>query len=189
LHYPTTPTQSANGGYLRRPGINTAAKSMTTTPSGRKIEVAQTGLTEGRADRVLGFWADQSGFEGPAARARLDEVLCVLLEEDGGIAGVNSVYEDAVPLIGNRRFFVYRSLLVPDAAADWEALLIAAFTELDRRYDPNGPGPGGICVPVSDPAQVALHPEALWPQSMMTYAGRLPDGTQVRVRYFMEGKI
>jgi hypothetical protein len=158
-------------------------------PTGREIQVVRNNLSAELAERILAFWERTTGLSGEDARKRLGQVVCVLLDADGAIAGANSVYEDTVDLLGGRRFKVYRSYLVPEAMDDWEAMLGVAFDELDRDYDPQGSGPGGMCVPIGDPAEIAKRPDALWPMTMMTYAGRLPDGTHLRVRYFVEGKI
>jgi hypothetical protein len=162
---------------------------MSTTPNGREVETARGRLSGELAEEVLAFWGANADISADAARERLGQVLCVLRDAGGEMAGVNSAFEEVVNLLGGRRFMIYRSLLVPDAMEDWEPLLGAGFDVLDREYDPRSSGPGGMCVPISDPAEIAKRPEALWPQTMMTYAGRLSDGTHLRIRYFVEGKI
>jgi hypothetical protein len=162
---------------------------MSTTPNGREIETARGRCSGGLADEVLAFWNANASISADAARERLAQVLCVLRDPGGEIAGVNSAFGEVVHLLGGRRFMVYRSLLVPAAMEDWEALLGAGFDVLDRDYDPQGTGPGGMCVPISDPAEIAKRPEAVWPRTTMLYAGRLADGTHLRIRYFVEGKI
>ena len=80
------------------------------------IEVVRGGLTDAAADQVLAFWRAHSALPDPEARRRLDEVVCVLRRDDT-IAGVNSVYPAEVEMIGGRRFWIYRSLLL-DPGAD-----------------------------------------------------------------------
>jgi hypothetical protein len=162
---------------------------MTTTPNGREIAVARGRLSGELSEELLRFWEANADISADAARERLGQVLCVLRDPGGDLAGVCSAFEEVVNLIGGRRFMVYRSLLLPEAMEDWEAMLGAGFDVLDREYDPTGTGPGGMCVAISDPAEIAKRPEAVWPQTTMIYAGRLADGTHLRIRYFVEGKI
>jgi hypothetical protein len=142
-----------------------------------------------RADQVLRFWADQGVLEGEAARERLEEVVCLLLDESGDIAGVNSVYEEALPLIGGRRFWSYRAYLPSQAADTAAAMFNAAFEALDGEYKADRSGPVGLCLIVTDPEEMRRRPEAIWPDTELIHAGTLPDGTQARIRYFDDATI
>ena len=66
---------------------------------------------------MLRFWSELGALDGPEAQRRLSEVVCVLLDRDGGIAGVNSVSPQRVPLVGGRLFWAYRSLLEGECRA------------------------------------------------------------------------
>ena len=44
--------------------------------------------------------------------------------------------------------------------------------------------PIGLCLLVADRETMQRHPEAVWPDTQMLCAGHLPDGRQVRIRYF-----
>ena len=156
---------------------------------GQTIEIVRSGLSEERADQVLRFWAEHGSFEGVAARERLAEVVCVLLGASGEVAGVNSVYAEAVPLISGRRFYVYRTLLLPEVADARDAMIAATFGALDEEFDPAADGPIGLCVPVSDRAEMERRPEPIWPELELMHAGYLPDGAQARIRYFWGAAI
>jgi hypothetical protein len=156
-------------------------------PNGR-IETVRGQIGDERAERLLRFWSSQAGLEGEEAQRRLSEVVCLLLDDAGEIIGVNSAYAAAVPLIGGRRFWVYRSLL-PDVSEAEPAMIGAAFAALEAEFEPTGGGPIGLCVVVDDPAEMERHPEAIWPGTELMFAGYLPDNRQVRVRYFEDAAI
>lgn len=156
---------------------------------GHRIEVVRGKLGGEMAESVLRFWYEHTALKGEAARERLGEVVCLLLDSDGQIAGVNSAFAEDVPLIGGRRFWVYRSLLLADAEAVHDAMIGAALQALEEEFDPSGDGPIGLCVPVADPAEIERRPEAIWPDTELIYAGCLTDGTQLRIRYFEEAAI
>src|SRR4051794_26815426 len=158
------------------------------TTRGAKIEVVRGRLDDGRAEELLGFWRRSGALEGQAARERLREVVCVLRDGAGAIVGVNSAYEASVELLGGRRFWIYRSFLVPDAAAAAGEMLHTALLALEAEFDPAAEGPIGVCAPIA-PADAAARPEVRWLYPSMFYAGRLPDGRELRVRYFLGARI
>lgn len=162
---------------------------MADPPAGTTIEVVRGRLSDGRADQVLRFWSEHGVLEGDAARARLAEVVCLLLDASGEIAGVNSVFAERIPLIGGKPFWIYRSLLPPQPPEAGAAMINAAFDALDQQFDPTGDRPIGLCVAVADREEMERHPEAIWPETRLMFAGYLPDGTQVRIRYFDEAAI
>jgi len=157
--------------------------------SGVRTDVVRGGLEGDRAERVLRFWADQGVLEGEAARQRLDEAVCLLLDDSGEIIGINSVHEEPLHLVGGRPFFVYRAYL-PDGGADSAvAMFNAAFEVLDAEYRADPSRPIGICVLVTDPEEMRRRPEAIWPDTELIYAGILPEGGQLRIRYFDDATV
>src|SRR5215210_1483503 len=157
--------------------------------AGHTIEVVRGRLGEDRAAEILRFWSDVGALGEEEARRRLPEVVCVLLDGEGGIAGVNSVYPGSVELIGGRLFWLYRSLLAPGAEESWRAMHRAAFQALESEFDPDRGGPIGLCAAIGDRATMKRYPEAEWSDPRTLYAGYLPDGGQVRVAYFAGAKI
>ena len=153
------------------------------------IEVVRGRLSDERADQLVHFWTSQGALDETAARQRLPEVVCVLLDGAGEIAGVNSVYPDNVELIGGRRFWIYRSFLLPAASSESPAMIRAAFGALEQEFDPAAGGPIGLCMLIADPAEMRRRPEAEWADPRMLYAGYLADGRQVRIGYFADAKI
>ena len=154
-----------------------------------RIDVVR-GRTGDVADELLDFWAGQGVLAGDAARARLPEIVCVVRNDDEAIVGSSSAYDARLPLIGNRRLWVFRRLLDPGVPAAVEpALINATFDALDeeRRQAPHAPA--GLCVLVTDRAVMRQLPEAVWPATKLLYAGYLPDGSQVRLRWFEEASI
>jgi hypothetical protein len=151
------------------------------------IEVVRGQLSDARAEQVFRFWSREEALEEDAARERLPEVVCLLIDEAGQIAGVNSVYAAEVPLVGARRFWIYRNLLVPEASSAEAPMLNAAFTALEDEFESDRSGPIGICRLVADPTE--RRPEAIWPETKLMYAGNLDDGRQVRIRYFWDAII
>ena len=153
------------------------------------IEVVRGRLGEDRAEGILRFWSELGALGEDEARRRLPEVVCVLLDGDGAIAGVNSVYPGSVELIGGRLFWIYRSLLGSGAAGSWRDMHRAAFQTLESEFDPDRGGPIGLCAAIGDRETMKRHPEAEWSDPRTIYAGYLPDGSQVRVAYFAGAKI
>jgi hypothetical protein len=151
---------------------------------GKRIDVVRGRLEPSVADELIAFWSEQGALAEAAARQRLAEVVCVLRDVDGSVAGVNSVFADRVETIGGRRFWIYRSFLRPDAADGWPAMANAAFAALDEEFRATGEGPIGLCVPLRDRREMMRRPEAAWPGTSFIYAGYAPDGAQLRVAYF-----
>lgn len=154
-----------------------------------EIERVRAQLSEARAEQILGFWAERGALKGDAARSRLGEVVCVLLDGSDSVIGVNSVYADEVEPLGGRRLWMYRSLLESDAAAEAErAMIDAAHGALAEEFVAGAGGPIGLCALLSDPEIIERNPETIWPGTGMLYAGYLPDGRQIRVGWF-EGAL
>jgi hypothetical protein len=140
-------------------------------------------LDEKTADELIAFWAADGALDEAQGRSRLPEVVCVLRGEDGAIAGVCSAFEADLPLIGGRRFWMYRSLLPGQAREQFFAMFAAAYRALDAECD-GAPGePIGICLGLDERERLA-HPEAEWQDPRTIYAGYFPDGRQVRLAYF-----
>jgi hypothetical protein len=97
---------------------------------------------------------------------------------------VKSLREETIPLVG-RRFWVY-----PGDSGDVDAdEFNAAFEDLEKDYEPGGPGPIGLCAIVDDRDLMERRPEAIWPETELMFAGYLPDDRQVRIRYFWGATI
>ena len=148
------------------------------------IEPVRGRLDDARAEQLVRFWTGHGALDEAAARERLAEVVCVLLGEDGEIAGVNSVYAAPVPVVGGRTFWIYRSRLLPAARGAAPAMFHTAFNALEYEFDPGGTGPVWLCRLVDDQDEIATRPEAQWLWPWLMYAGYLADGRQVRIRYF-----
>jgi hypothetical protein len=97
------------------------------------------------------------------------------------------VKPEAIPLLGGRLLWSYRATPTPAAEAGAE-LFNSKFSALEEEFDPQGSGPIGIAVPV-DSGDSAARPEPIWPDTELMYAGRLPDGRHLRVRYFWHAEI
>jgi hypothetical protein len=152
------------------------------------IEVVRGRLDDARADELLAFWADHGALRADEARRRLPEVVCLVVE-GGNIVGVSSVVAADVPLIGGRRFWVYRRFAIAASAADDDELLVTTFDALDAEHDPEGRGPIGLFVVVEPTSGPALGPEAIHSATGFVHAGYEPGGLQVRVRYFADARI
>jgi hypothetical protein len=158
------------------------------TPAGATIEVVRGRVDDARAEQLLRFWQSEGALGEPAARERLPEVVCVLLDDAGEVIGANSAYAAAVEPLGRRTFWVYRSFLAPDAAGAAADMLQTAILALEAEFDPGADGPIGVCAPI-EPAEAARRPEVHWLYPRMFYAGHLPDGRQLRVRYFLGARV
>lgn len=162
---------------------------MTNLVDGRRIETLRGQGRGELADRVLEFWSAHGALAADAARERLDRVVCVLLDESGEVAGVNSVHEEGLQLIGNRRFWIYRAYLAPGAGDAPPEMFNAVFALLEAEYHADRSGPIGLAVIVSDPEEMRARPEVIWPDAELFYAGVLPERRQLRLRYFWDAEI
>jgi hypothetical protein len=76
------------------------------------------------------------------------------------LADGQEIEDRAVPLVGGRRFWIYRADPSPgDQAGD--ELFNAAFAQLDASYQEDRSGPIGVCVISSDPELMRRRPEAV----------------------------
>jgi hypothetical protein len=153
------------------------------------IEVVRGRLTEERAAQLVRFWTGNGVLDEAAARARLGDVVCVLLDPAGEIAGVNSVYAAPLDLVGGRQFWVYRNYLAAGAQAARQAMAHRAAIALNADFEPADEGPVGICFLIEDRADMERNPGADWLYPRSHYAGDLADGRQVRIRYFDGARI
>jgi hypothetical protein len=149
-----------------------------------RIDVVRGRMAPETADELIAFWSAQGALREAAARQRLAEVVCVLRDADGEVAGVNSVYADRVEQIAGRRFWIYRSFLRPDSRDRSAAMIEAAFAALDEEFAATGEGPVGLCVLVADREEMLRRPEAVWPGTSFLYAGYDERGAQIRIAYF-----
>jgi hypothetical protein len=146
------------------------------------IETVRGRFSEELADELLRFWTRERALDEAVARDRLSEVVCVLRDDTGEIAGVNSVYPQRLHLIGGRPFWMYRSLLLPASSSANPEMINAAFAALEAEFEPAAGAPIGLCV-VVDPAEAERHPTAIWPDTQLMLAACLEDDRQVRIRY------
>ena len=93
---------------------------------------------------------------------------------------------EPVGILGGRRLWVHRGASLGDPAAPE---INIAFSSLEGEFDPDGDDPIGLCLLVSDRAEMEHRPEAVWEDTEMMFAGYLEDGAQVRVRYFEDAQI
>ena len=141
-------------------------------------------LDEATSERLVEFWTAQGALTEAAARERLGQVACVLHDDEGEVAGVNSVYAATAPLL-NRRFWIYRRFLRPGVDLQEDLAMIAAtFEALANDFGGGSGDPVGLCALISQRELLEAHPEAIWPEVDLTFAGYTDDGAQVRIRYF-----
>ncbi|MCW2966989.1 MAG: hypothetical protein JWM71_761 [Solirubrobacteraceae bacterium] len=152
------------------------------------IESVRGRLDETQSEELLAFWAATGALTADQARDRLSEVVCVLRDGDGAIAGVSSAFPTDMALIGGRRFWVFRSLLPGAAGEQLQAMIRATFAALEADFDGSPDAPIGLCA-LLDPAHPAARTEAEWSDPRMIYAGYLGDGRQARIAYFAGASI
>ena len=152
------------------------------------IEVVRGEVGPELQEELVRFWIERNALDERVARIRAPQVLCVLRDDAGQIAGVNSAYAEEVPAVGARTFWIYR-MLIDEAhqTAAAPGMLETAFGVLSADFD--GTGPIGFCVFLPDPSIFPDHKRAFWEELDLTYAGYLPDGRQVRLRYFDDARV
>jgi hypothetical protein len=101
--------------------------------------------------------------------------------------GGQKIEERALPLLGGRRFWMYRADQLP-GHPEGDELFNAAFERLDAEHQRDRSGPIGLCVAISDPELISRRPEAIWPETKLTFAG-IQDLTQLRIRYFYDATV
>lgn len=160
-------------------------------PAGYAIETVRGTSRPELSDQLISFWTDHGVLDEPAARRRIDQVVCVLRDPAGGIAATNSVNATQVPLIGGRSFWIYRTFGPSTEAGEaFEEMLLAAFERLRTESAPVEPGcPVGLCHLLTDRAAMEARPEPVWEPSGLMFAGYTDRGEQVRIRYFEGARI
>lgn len=151
---------------------------------GTDIAVVRGTLDDQRSERILSFWTEQGALAEDAARQRLAAVVCLALDHSGDVIGVNSVHE-AMPRPPARSMWVYRSFLADPSDELWTDMFTAAFDALEEEFEPGGGGPLGVTVLLHG-AKAGRRRELVWSEEDLIYAGHLPDGRQVRVRWFRD---
>lgn len=138
-----------------------------------------SGVPVERVEEVRGFWSRNAALAAHEVAERLGLVAALVLDPSDAVAGTCSVVDAPVPLVGHRRFWVYRRLLAADVpAAIDEELFFLVFDDLDREHEAGADNPIGMCM-VDRP-----RPEAVLPGTGLFLAGYTPAGEQLRVRYF-----
>jgi hypothetical protein len=158
------------------------------TESSFEIAPVRGALDQAVSDEILAYWAERDALSGEEARRRLAEVVCVL-RTGGRIAGVSSAYPAEVALIGNRRLWIYRSLLDDEAAEAWHEMIRCTYNALAAEYDQSRGAAIGLCVLLATAEERRRRPEVEWSDPRMIYAGYLRDGRQARIAYFEEADI
>lgn len=154
---------------------------------GFSIETVKGHLDETVADELIEFWTGMGALTEVQGRQRLPQVLSVLRDAEGNIAGVNSALMGRVAPLGNQAFDTYRSLLAPsaDLPANRVALIQKAWQLLSSSREAGEREASlGMLVLVPDPAVQRAYPAAVWPQTGLMHAGYTPEGVQMRVRYY-----
>ena len=126
------------------------------------VEVVRGGLGDEQAEEILGFWAAH-GLEGDAARELLPAVVCMAVDDEGEVVGVDFVEDQVIPLVG-RRFWDYRWLLADDSEEVAVAMFNATFETLAEEFEAGGEGPIGLSVAIGSVETLERRPEAIWPE-------------------------
>jgi hypothetical protein len=157
---------------------------------GHAIEVVRGRRDAGLDDELVAFWTAHGALSEAVARVRLEHVVCVLRDEDGAIVAANSVFDEAIPALGGCRLWVSRSFASsPEARAAADEMLAAARDRLAEEFDPDSPGPIGICRMIGDREIIRTRREPVWPVSELMFAGYTAGGEQLRVVYFEGAKV
>ena len=161
-----------------------------TLPGGHAIDVVRGKRTAELDEELVGFWTGRRALSESAARARLGHVVCVLRDGEGTVAAVNSVFENAVPELGGRRFWIYRTLAPsPEAREALDEMVAATYRCLQAEWTGRRGEPLGICMRVADRETMLRRNEPVWPTSELMFAGYTEAGEQLRIVYFEGAKV
>jgi hypothetical protein len=149
------------------------------------IELVRGRIGDDLADEVVSFRRERSDLEEAAVREELPRIVAVARNDAGSIIGMSSV-RAGTPRPPARPLFVYRDDLAEPWSSARPRLFTSAFEALEAEFEPGQAGPLGLCRLVSDPAEIAERPAAIWPEEGLAFAGHLADGRQVRVRWFWD---
>lgn len=147
-----------------------------------QLDVVRGRLDAALEEEILAFWAAHAGFDGPPARARLPEVVC-LARADGEIAGVCTVFTGLLEPLGERPFWIYRNFLLSSVADQRPAMIARTFALLDEQHQPGRGEPVGLCV-LATADDWRARPEVEWHDPWLVYGGYARDGRQRRIAYF-----
>ena len=168
-------------GTARR--LHSSADTIPAISDQLTIDVVRGGVDDATAEALRAFWAQHADLDDAAAEQRVPEVVALLREPGGAVAGACSVFAAPIALLADRRLFVLRSLLPGAARERFFDLFAAAHAALDAEYDGADGDPIGLCALLEEPERSAPA-EAEWEQPRTIYAGYLADGRQLRVAYF-----
>lgn len=160
-------------------------------PEGYRLETVRGRVDDPLAQQLLDFWTSHGVLTAEAGRERLRQVVCVLYDDTGRLAGVNSVTDEVVPMLGNRRLWRYR-MFVPDIGTRpglAEVMIGSAKKALEEEFRGEPDEPQGLCVLVTGKDIMRQMPEAVWPATGLIYAGYTNEGHQLRVGWFEGGRI
>jgi hypothetical protein len=138
---------------------------------------------------LVRFWHQTGALDAATADRRARESVCLLKDDFGAVTGAAAVFDAAVPLVGGRRFWIYRGRLAEHATGAGTAMLKATFDALAAEFDPASGGPIGLCLLMDDEQRRRRPREAQWADPPMLYAGYGADGRQVRIGYFPDARI
>jgi hypothetical protein len=152
------------------------------------IESARGRPDDARAGEILGFLSREAGLNEEAAREWMSELVCVAVEDER-VVGVSSAHPVSLPLIGGRRFWLYRSVLAPHSDERWDAMFNSSFDVLREEFEESDGARVGVCALLDDLAEIKRASRAVWPETELMFAGYLDDDRQIRLRYFWGASI
>ena len=140
---------------------------------------------------VVSAWTALAGLSEVEAQRRLSELVLIVKDKSGKIAGISTAVKTHVPQIQNY-VYVYRCFILPEFRAPAldtqmivrsKALLAeASLVDTDKRSV-------GIMVVVQNELLKKHWRQAIWPGADMMYMGETPQGHHLRIAYFKGAKI
>ncbi len=147
--------------------------------------------TDTIAEEVLDIWRSHGGPVDVHGLERLRQVVFVVRDSEGRIAGLSTAFRTYVERL-RHYFFAVRLMLVPDYRIPGLSakLLVETrdFLESIHTHDEKDPAIGIITV-VEHPGLKRYRTEAIWPASGMIYIGNTNKGHHLRVYYFKGARI
>lgn len=159
-----------------------------------RIENVWQQVTPALQKEIVEFWkAHQMMIAGVSAEERaLQAVLIVRSEADNSIVGISTAMVVRFKQLNERKFFYYRSIVLPEFRQPGLASKIIVDTR-DFLESISQPAQKDSCIGlitfVESPAIKQAKRQAVWPDSKMIFMGMDKNGRQIRVYYFRGARI
>ena len=140
--------------------------------------------------KVMELWRRYRALEEDVIERRSREIVFVIKDLDGRVAGVSTVRSVQAKFLNNHFFFEYRCFISPDFRVPGMDTLLSVKTKtfLEREEDAVSKHKGTLMI-IENQELKKAKTLAVWPASEMVFVGYTTQGHHIRVGYFKGVKL